>query len=97
MGLPRAAIPTSPKTTETTMDNRKNTQPGRLTGFALVVGAAIAICAAGAVIMLVPAAAPSGSPPANAAPAAATPPAGYFPNQYVNQGTKMEPIQDYSY
>ena len=79
------------------MDNRKNTQSGRLNGFALVVGAAIAICAAGAVIMLVPAAATSGSSTANAAPAAATPPAGYFPNQYVNQGTKMEPIQDYSY
>jgi hypothetical protein len=79
------------------MDNRKNAQSGRLNGFALVVGAAIAICATGAVLMLLPAAATSGSSTANAAPAASTAPAGYFPNQYVNQGAKMEPIQDYSY
>jgi len=79
------------------MDNRKNTQSGRLNGFALVVGFAIAICVTGALITLLPAAATSGTSTANAAPAAATPPAAYFPNQYVNQGTQMEPIQDYSY
>ena len=87
------------------MDNRKNTQSGRLNSFALAVGAALAICATGVVIMLVPAAATSGSSTVSAAPAAATPgtphatayAGSYFPNHYVNQGTKMEPIQDYSY
>jgi len=89
------------------MDNRKTTGSGPLNRFALVAVAAIAICATGAVILLAPAAATSGSSTVSAAPAAATPgtstttasagPSGYFPNQYVNQGTKTEPIQDYSY
>ncbi len=89
------------------MDDRKNTESGLFNRFALVAVVAIAACATGAVILLAPAAATSGSSTVSAAPAAATPgtstttasagPSGYFPNQYVNQGTKTEPIQDYSY
>ena len=87
------------------MDNRKTTGSGPLNRFALVAVAAIAICATGVVILLAPAAATSRSSTVSAAPEAATPvpssaadhASGYLPSQYVNQGTKTEPIQDYSY
>jgi len=86
------------------MDNRKDTESRPFNRFALVAVAAIAACATGAVILLAPASATSGSsttsaPSAAAAPgnSATTARSGYFPNQYVNQGTEMEPVQDYSY
>jgi hypothetical protein len=79
------------------MDNRKNTESGPFNRLAIAAVAAIAICATGAVILLAPAAATSGSSAVGAAPAAATPATGYFPNQYVNQAKEMEPVQDYSY
>ncbi|HYT16223.1 MAG TPA: hypothetical protein VEL80_07570 [Burkholderiales bacterium] len=90
------------------MDDRKTTESRPFNRFALVAAVAIAICATGAVILLVPAgatpgsstvsavptAAASGSSTVSAAPAAATPPAGYFPNQYVNQAKEIEPMRE---
>jgi len=76
------------------MDDRKTTESRPFSRFALVAAVAIAICATGAVILLAPAAATNGSPTASAAPAAATPPAGYFPNQYVNQAKEIEPVRE---
>ncbi len=88
------------------MDDRKTTESRPFSRFALVAAVAIAICATGAVILLAPAAATSGrstvsaAPPAaalgsstaSAAPAAA--PAGYLPNQYVNQAKEVEPVRE---
>jgi hypothetical protein len=81
------------------MDNRKNTagESGPLNRLALVAVAVIAICATGAVILLAPAAATSGSSTVSAAPAAATPPTGYFPDQYVNQAREVEPMPEMYY
>jgi NAD(P)H-hydrate repair Nnr-like enzyme with NAD(P)H-hydrate dehydratase domain len=80
------------------MDDRKNTESGLFNRFALVAVVAIAACATGAVILLAPAAATSGSSTASAAtPAAATPAAGYFPNQYVNQAKEIEPMPEMYY
>ena len=81
------------------MDNRKNTAStsGPFNRFTLVGVAVIAICATGAVILLAPAAATSGSSAVSAAPAAATPLAGYFPDQYVNQAKEAEPMPEMYY
>jgi hypothetical protein len=80
------------------MDDRKNTESGLFNRFALVAVVAIAACATGAVILLAPAAATSGSSTASAAtPAAATPATGYFPNQYVNQAREVEPMPEMYY
>jgi NAD(P)H-hydrate repair Nnr-like enzyme with NAD(P)H-hydrate dehydratase domain len=80
------------------MDDRKNTESGLFNRFALVAVVAIAACATGAVILLAPAAATSGSSTASAAtPAAATPATGYFPNQYVNQAKEIEPMPEMYY
>ena len=76
------------------MDNRKNTGSGPLNRFALVAVVAIAACATGAVILLAPAGATSGSSTGSAAPAAATPGTGYFPNEYVNQAKEIEPMPE---
>jgi len=76
------------------MDDRKTTESRPFSRFALVAVVAIAVCATGAVILLAPAAATNGSSSVNAAPAAATPPAGYFPNQYVNQAKEVEPVRE---
>ena len=76
------------------MDDRKTTESRPFSRFALVAAVAIAICATGAVILLAPAAATNGSSTASAAPAAATLPAGYFPNQYVNQAKEVEPVRE---
>ena len=76
------------------MDNRKNTGSGPLNHFALVAVVAIAACATGAVILLAPATATSGSSTVSAAPAAATPATGYFPNEYVNQAKEIEPMRE---
>ncbi len=76
------------------MDNRKNTGSGPLNRFALVAAVAIAACATGAVILLAPAGATSGSSTGSAAPAAATPATGYFPNEYVNQAKEIEPMPE---
>jgi len=76
------------------MDNRKNTGSGPLNHFALVAVVAIAACATGAVILLAPATATSGSSTVSAAPAAATPATGYFPNEYVNQAKEIEPMPE---
>jgi hypothetical protein len=76
------------------MDDRKTTESRLFKRLALVATAAIAICATGAVILLAPAAATSDRSTVSAAPAAATPPAGYFPNQYVNQAKEIEPMQE---
>jgi hypothetical protein len=80
------------------MDDRKNTESGLFNRFALVAVVAIAACATGAVILLAPAAATSGSSTASAAtPAAATPATGYFPNEYVNQAREIEPMPEMYY
>ena len=79
------------------MDDRKTTESRPFNRFALVAVAAIAICATGAVILLAPAAATSGRSTVSAAPAAATPPAGYFPDQYVNQAKEVEPMPEMYY
>jgi hypothetical protein len=76
------------------MGNRTSTESRPFNRFALVAAVVIAICATGAVILLAPAAATSGSSTVSAAPAAATPPAGYFPNQYVNQAKGIEPMPE---
>jgi hypothetical protein len=76
------------------MDDHKTTESRPFSRFALAAAVAIAICATGAVILLAPAAATNGSSTASAAPAAATPPAGYFPNQYVNQAKEIEPVRE---
>ena len=76
------------------MDDRKTTESRLFKRLALVSTAAIAICATGAVILLAPAAATSGSSTVSAAPAAATPAAGYFPNEYVNQAKEIEPMRE---
>ncbi len=76
------------------MDNRKNTGSGPLNHFALVAVVAIAACTTGAVILLAPAGATSGSSTVSAAPAAATPATGYFPNEYVNQAKEIEPMPE---
>jgi len=79
------------------MDNRKNTAGGPLSRFALAAVAALAICATGAAILLMPAEATSGRSTVSTAPAAATPPAGYFPDQYVNQAKEVEPMPEIYY
>ena len=79
------------------MDDRKTTESRPFNRFALVAVAAIAICATGAVILLAPAAATSGRSTVSAASAAATPPAGYFPDQYVNQAKEVEPMPEMYY
>ena len=76
------------------MDDRKTTESRLFKRLALVATAAIAICATGAVILLAPAAATSGSSTVSAAPAAATPATGYFPNEYVNQAKEIEPMPE---
>jgi len=76
------------------MDDRKTTDSRLFKRLALVATAAIAICATGAVILLAPAAATSGSSTVSAAPAAATPATGYFPNEYVNQAKEIEPMPE---
>ena len=76
------------------MDDRKNTESGLFNRFALVAVVAIAACATGAVILLAPATATSGSSTVSAAPAAATPATGYFPNEYVNQAKEIEPMPE---
>jgi hypothetical protein len=79
------------------MDNRKNTAGGPLSRVALAAVAALAICATGAAILLMPAEATSGRSTVSTAPAAATPPAGYFPDQYVNQAKEVEPMPEMYY
>ena len=76
------------------MDDHKTTESRPFSRFALVGVVALAICTTGAVILLAPAAATSGSSIVSAAPAAATPPAGYFPNQYVNEAKEVEPMRE---
>ena len=76
------------------MDDRKTTESRLLTRLALAAAAAIAICATGAVILLAPAAATSGSSTVSAAPGAATPATGYFPSEYVNQAKEIEPMPE---
>jgi len=81
------------------MINRKNRagKSGFFSPFMLAV-AALAICATGAAILLMPAEANSGRSTVSTAPAAATRPAGYFPDQYVNRSTEIvDPMQYYSY
>jgi hypothetical protein len=80
------------------MINRKNRagESGLFSPFMLAV-AALAICAAGGAILLMPAEATSGGSTLSAAPAVATPPAGYFPDQYVNQAKEVEPMPEMYY
>ena len=76
------------------MINRKKNRAGEsgfFSPFTLAV-AAVAICAAGAAILLMPAEATSGRSTVSTAPAAAAPPAGYFPDQHVNQAKEVEPM-----
>jgi len=79
------------------MDDRRTTESRLFKRLALVATAAIAICATGAVILLAPAAATSGRSTVSTAPAAATPPAGYLPDQYVNQAKEVEPMPEMYY
>ena len=81
------------------MDNRKDTagESGPFNRLKLAAIAALAICATGAAILLIPAEATSGRSTVSAASAAATPPAGYFPDQYVNQAKEVEPMPEMYY
>jgi len=72
------------------MDDRKTTESRPFNRFTLAAVAAIAIGATGAVILLAPAEATFGKSTVSAEPTAETPPAGYFPNQYVNQSKEIE-------
>ena len=80
------------------MDNRKDLadESGFFNLYTLAV-ALIAICATGAAILLMPAEATSGRSTVSTAPAAAAPPAGYFPDQYVNQAKEVEPMPEMYY
>ena len=81
------------------MINRKKNRAGEsglFSPFMLAV-AAVAICATGAAILLMPAEATSGRSTVSTAPAAAASPAGYFPDQYVNQAKEVEPMPEMYY
>lgn len=83
------------------MINRKNLtrESGSFNPFAL----AVATVAFYAVMMVstavvAPAAATSGAPAGSTAtPAVIADGSGYLPAQYVNQGTQIEPVRDYTY
>ena len=81
------------------MINRKKNRAGECGLFNpfMVAVAALAICATGAAILLMPAEATSDRSTVSTAPAAATSPAGYFPDQYVNQAKEVEPMPETYY
>jgi hypothetical protein len=79
------------------MINRKKNRAGESGFFNMLAVAAVAICATGAAILLMPAEATSGRSTESTAPSAATPPAGYFPDQYVNQAKEVEPMPEMYY
>ncbi len=81
------------------MINRKKNRAGESGLFSpsMLAVAAVAICATGAAILLMPAEATSGRSTVSTAPAAAAPPAGYFPDQYVNQAKEVEPMPEMYY
>ena len=78
------------------INRKKNRESGLFSPFMLAV-AAVAICATGAAILLMPAEATSGRSTVSTAPAAEAPPAGYFPDQYVNQAKEVKPMPEMYY
>ena len=78
------------------INRKKKRESGLFSPFMLAV-AAVAICATGAAILLMPAEATSGRSTVSTAPAAAASPAGYFPDQYVNQAKEVEPMPEMYY